>query len=423
MRGSSGRAAWLAWALAGLCAVMFLASILLWVLARSARVPSGWGADLSFAGLLGGTLFLAFPIVGALVASKRPCNRIGWILLADGSLWMFLGMSDYYGVYGVARPGSVPFPVGVAGLNHWLWVPAVGLFGTYLLLLFPDGRLPSKRWRPIAWLSGAVIVLLSVGVALSPEPLQNLGGVRNPFGIEVHPWVAYAGYALPLLPLCMLASALSLVLRFRGSRGEERQQLKWIAFAASLVGLLYLIAMVSAFLVPSEAWFAGSTPSWVDIPAYGALLSFATVPIAVGFAMLRYRLYDIDVLINRALVYGTLSLLLVATYLGFVVGLQGLVRALTGQDSTLAVVASTLAIAALFGPLRRRVQSLVDRRFYRRKYDAKKVLEAFNARLREETDLDALGEDLVGVARSTMQPEHVGLWVRPEAPPRTAQAD
>jgi len=146
----SNRAAfWLAWALAALSVAMFVASVALWVLARSAPVPSSWGANLTIAGLLGQVLFLAFPLVGALIASRRPHNPIGWICLADGLLWMFLGMTNYYGIYGVAQPGSVPFPVGIAGLNHWLWVPAVGLLGTYLLLLFPDGRLPSRRWQPL----------------------------------------------------------------------------------------------------------------------------------------------------------------------------------------------------------------------------------------------------------------------------------
>jgi hypothetical protein len=170
------------------------------------------------------------------IASRRPRNPIGWILLADGLLWMLTGMMDYYGLYGVASPGSVLFAVGVAGINNILWIPAVGLLGTYVFLLFPDGKLPSRRWRPLAWLAGVVIVLLSLGVGLAPGPLQNLGGTRNPFGLEEQPWVETAGYfVLPLLPLCMLASVLSLVMRYRRSRGEERQQIKWIAFAASLV--------------------------------------------------------------------------------------------------------------------------------------------------------------------------------------------
>jgi hypothetical protein len=262
--------------------------------------------------------FLAFPIVGVLVASRRPHNPIGWICLAAGLLWMLIGMTDHYGAYGVAKPGSVPFPVGIYALNQWLWVPAVGLVGTYLLLLFPDGRPPSWRWRPLAWLSGVTIVLLSIGVQLTPGPLQRLEGVRNPFGLEEAPWVEDAAYSVPpLLPLCILASAVSLVLRFRRSGGEVRQQIKWIAFAASFAGLVYLIAMVASAMFPSEeTWFAAGSPLWLDLLSYGALLSFTGVPIAVGFAVLKYRLYNIGLLINRTLVYGALTATLALIYFG-----------------------------------------------------------------------------------------------------------
>jgi hypothetical protein len=374
--------------------------------------------------LLGQALFLVFPLVGALIASRRPENPIGWLCLVDGLLWTTTDMLDYHSLYGMASPGSVPFPVGLAGVNHWLWVPTVGLLGTYVFLLFPDGRLPSRRWRPLAWLSGVVIASGSLGFMLSPGPLDMPRGIRNPFGLEAAPWVAVAAYAiLPLLPLCMLASALSLVMRYRRSRGDVRQQIKWIAFAASLVALTYLIAMVALFIHPSEEiWLAAGLPLWLDLIEYAALLSITSVPIAIGFAVLKYRLYDIDLLINRTLVYGSLTATLALIYVGGVVSLQALLRALTGQESTLAVVASTLLIAALFNPLRGLVQAFVDRRFYRRKYDAAKTLEAFNARLRDETNLDALSEDLVGVARSTMQPEHVSLWLRPDTATRVQQA-
>jgi uncharacterized membrane protein YhdT len=218
--------------------------------------------------------------------------------------------------------------------------------------------------------------------------LDTLEGVRNPFGLEGQRWVTVAAYAvLPLLPLCMLASGLSLVLRFRRSTGEERQQIKWIAFAASVV-VLYLVAMIASLIHPSEAWTSTGSVLWLNLLTIMALLSFITVPIAVGFAMLRYRLYDIDVLINRALVYGSLTLVLAGLYAGTIVMLQVAFRGLTGQHSSLAIVASTLALAALFHPLRRRIQGFIDRRFYRRKYDARKILETFSARLRDETDLE-----------------------------------
>ena len=414
-RGDGGaRAAFLlAWSLAGLSVVMFVASVPLLVLARSAHIPSSWEANLTVGDLLGGLIFLVFPLVGALIASRRPRNAIGWILLAEGLLWMFLGMTDYYGLYGVASPGSVPFPVGVAAVNNFMWVPAVGLLGTYVFLLFPDGRLPSRRWRPLAWLSGTVIVLVSILVGLTPGGLQNLGGIRNPYALEGYPWLVTVAYTvLPLLPLCMLASVISLVMRYRRSRGEERQQIKWIAFAASFVGLLYLIAMVCAFIFPSGAWFQAGSPLWLDLLGYAALSSFTLVPVAIGFAVLRYRLYEIDIIINRTLVYGSLTISLALVYVSLVVSLQYVFRALAGGDSQLVIVASTLVIAALFNPLRRRIQALVDRRFYRNKYNARRTLEEFGARLRDETDLESLSKELVGVVRETVRPAQVSLWLR-----------
>jgi hypothetical protein len=411
--GGARAAFLLAWSLAGLSAAMFVASVPLLVLARSAHIPSSWEANLTVGDLLGGVIFLIFPLVGALIASRRPRNAIGWILLAEGLLWMFLGMTDYYGLYGVARPGSVPFPVGVAAVNNFMWVPAVGLLGTYVFLLFPDGRLPSRRWRPLAWLSGTVIVLVSVLVGLTPGGLQNLGGIRNPYALEGYPWLETVAYVvLPLLPLCMLASVISLVMRYRRSRGEERQQIKWIVFAASFVGLLYLIAMVCAFIFPSGAWFQAGSPLWLDLLGYAALSSFTLVPIAIGFAVLRYRLYDIDRIINRTLVYGALTVTLVAVYVGSVLSIQYALRGLTGSESQLAIVASTLLIAALFNPLRRRVQNFIDHSFYRRKYDAGRTLEVFSAKLRDERDIDTLNSELLSTVRETMQPEHVSLWLR-----------
>jgi hypothetical protein len=412
---SARRAAWLAWSLAGLSVAVFAASVPLCILARSASVPSSWNANLSTAGLLAGGLFLVFPLVGALIASRRPENSIGWIFLADGLFWALTNTSDYYGVYGVVSPGSVPFAVGVAGINVWLWVPAIGLLGTYVFLLFPDGRPPSGRWRPLAWLSGVTIVLTSIVVGLTPGPMLHLGGVRNPFGVEGSLWLGAAPYVLvPLFLSCMLLSAFSLVLRYRRSSGVERQQIKWIALAASFIGLLYLVAMIGSFVVPQETWFAAGSPLWLILLEGAALLSFTVVPVAVGFAILRYRLYDIDLLINRTLVYGSLTATLIALYFGGVATAQAIFRALTGQEQQpqLAVVVSTLVIAAVFNPLRRRIQSFIDRRFYRKKYDAAKTLESFSAKLRDETDLESLNAELLSVIRETMQPEHLSVWLR-----------
>ena len=419
---NSRAAALLAWSLAGLTLAMFVAIIPLWFLARGADLPSSWRADVSVGALVGGALFLAFPLVGALIASKRPKNAVGWLCLAIGLLWSLSGVLDYYSYYGAATPGSVPFPVAMASISDWIWVPAVGLLGTYVLLLFPDGRLPSRRWRPLAWLSGAVILLLSLGVMLAPGTLGNLAGVRKPFGIESADWLTVGAYVLlPLLPLCMLASAMSLVLRYRRSGGEERQQIKWIAFAASVVVVLYAIAMIASFVFPEESWTTAGSVWWLNLLTYAVLSSFTLVPIAVGIAVLKYRLYEIDILINRALVYGSLTATLVALYFGGIVVSQRVFVALTGEQSTLAVVASTLVIAALFNPLRHRLQSFIDRSFYRRKYDARKTLEAFSAQLRNQTDPYALGDDLVGVVAETMQPAHVSLWLRPETASKSGQ--
>ena len=416
-------AVWLAWALAALSLLLCAASIALYVAAGSVQPPSNWGTGGHSAVLVLVVPFLAFPFVGALIASKRSKNPIGWICLAVGVIWMIMLTSTSYGWYGlVVRPGSVPFPAAIGSLGGWAWAPAVGLLGTYLILLFPDGRLPSRRWRPLAWISGAAILSVSAGSALTPGPVEGFPGIDNPFGLEKYPWVADAAQSLVLLlPVCILASVVSLVLRFLRARGEEREQIKWLAFAASILGLGFSSYVIPGNILPDDA--GGADLLWQNLLEDAVTLSFAGIPMAVGIAVLRHRLYDIDLIINRALVYVSLTVLLAAVYAGGVVGLQAALRSLTGQESTLAVVASTLAIAALFGPLRRRVQAFVDRRFYRRKYDAAKTLDAFSVRLRDETRLDALSDDLVGVVTRTVQPAHASLWLRPEAGSEGRQAD
>jgi len=413
----SRAATWLAWSLAGFCLAMAVATVVLSVLPRPAQ--EGAGAWSTAGDALIFVTFLAFPIVGALTASRRPSNPIGWICLSVGFLWMLIIVGGDYAAYGLAVPGSVPFPVTIYALTYaWLWVPAVGLLGTFLFLLFPDGQLPSRRWRPLAWLAGAVIVVESVAAILTPGPLDGLGGARNPFGLQGLPWLEPLQWiVLLLLPLCMIASAASLVLRFRRSGGEVRQQIKWIAFAAAFMGLLYLLMIgASAISVliaePGTPSDPGTQTLWGALLEDVMILSFTAIPVAIGFAILRYRLYDIDLVINRTLVYGSLTVSLVLLYVGSVVLMQYASRALTGGESQLAVVASTLVIAAMFNPLRRRVQNLIDRRLYRRKYDAQKTLSTFSKTLREETDLEALNAELLAVIRETMQPEHVSLWLR-----------
>ena len=401
---TSHRAAiWLAWSACLLClALLAVSGVLLLLSGSSEGGDSTWGTE--YNNLIFPVVVLAFALVGALVASRLPTNPIGWICLTIGLVMMLGGATDEYSGYALAnRAGSLPGGEYAAWLGNWSWIPAVGLMGSFTILLFPTGHLPSRRWRALAWLSGAVLVLASLSEAFSPGKLSEAPNVTNPLGIE------YARGTLELvntvafllLPLCFVLSALSMVVRFRRSTGEERQQLKWFAAAAVLLGACFPVV----FMVP-----------WGVFEDLVTLL-FAGPPVAIGIAILRYRLYDIDIIINRALVYGSLTAMLVAIYVGSVVGLQAVFRALSGQESTLAVVASTLAIAALFNPLRRGVQGFVDRRFYRRKYDAAKTLQAFGSRLRDETNLDALSGDLVRVASRTVQPEHVSLWLRPDAEP------
>jgi hypothetical protein len=421
---STRRTAWLAWSLAVLSLILCVAAIGLYLATRSLHPPSSWGTGGDSAVLIFVVPFLTFPLVGALIASNRPKNPIGWICLAVGIFWMLANLSSSYGMYGlrVASPGSVPFPAAIGSVGEWMWAPAVGL-GICLILLFPDGRLPSRRWRLLAWLSGAAIFLVSAGFALSPGPMEGLLGIRNPFGLEEYPWIADAAQGVILLLfLCILASAASLVLRFLRSGGEEREQIKWLAFAASILGLVGFSSFVIPGIIVPDAT-GGANRLWENLLEDAVTLSFAGVPVAVGVAVLKYRLYDIEVVINRTLVYGTLTATLVALYFGGIVVLQRVFVFLTGQKSTLAVVASTLLIAALFNPLRRRIQSFIDRSFYRRKYDARKTLEAFSAKLRDETDLESLNNDLVGVVRETMQPAHVSLWLRSATGPKGGQTD
>src|SRR3712207_801802 len=226
--------AWLAWSLAVVSLVLCVAAIGLYLATRSLHPPSSWGTGGDSAVLIFVVPYLTFPMVGALIASRRPKNPIGWMCLAVGIFWMLANLTSGYGMYGLlARPGSVFFPAAIGSVGEWMWVPAVGLLSTYLILLFPDGKLPSRRWLPLAWLCGAVIFLVSAGFALSPGPMDGLPGTRNPFGLENHPWVEDATLGgILLLPVCLLASAASLVLRFLRSEGEEREQIKWLAFAA-----------------------------------------------------------------------------------------------------------------------------------------------------------------------------------------------
>jgi hypothetical protein len=344
--------------------------------------------------------FGAFAVVGALLVAKRPANVVGWILVAV-SLVVPVHVGEFYAAY-MMTTGREPGLLVIFGawINAWYWYLTLALAFLFLPLLFPDGRLISRRWLLFATPPGLGVVGAVVLGALTQTLTGTETGYRieNPIGIDglgnVEELPVFGALGI-LFTIGGIGAVASVVVRFRRSRGIERQQMKWFLYAAAPIPAILVTDYVPGIF--SELVFV-----WVLI----------SLPTAIGIAILRYRLYDIDVIINRTLVYGVLTVTFVLVYLGSVVTLQAVFRTLTGQSSDLAVVASTLAIAALFSPLRRRVQSFVDRRFYRRKYDASKILEAFATRLRNETELEALDSELKGVVLETVQPEHVGLWLR-----------
>jgi hypothetical protein len=342
---------------------------------------------------------LVYPTVGLLIASRRPENAIGWLFCAVGIPLALSTFSYAYATYAlVTAPGSLPGGTVAAWLTTWVQLPVLFGIPALMFLLFPDGRLLGRRWRAVLGLTAAAMLGIGAAPALAPGPMADaaVDGTVNPVGIAAAgpllDVVAAAAGAAALLS--MLLGVISLTLRFRRSRGVERLQLKWFVSAA----VLFILACLGAFLVFPEN----------DVPL-GLLVigTFAGIPIAAGVAILRYRLYDIDVVINRALVYGALTATLGAAYLATVL----LVGLAVGQ-SGFAVAVSTLAVAALFRPARARIQDAVDRRFYRRRYDATRTLEAFGGRLRDEVDLETLTADLRGVVEETVQPAHVSVWLR-----------
>jgi hypothetical protein len=406
--GLSTRAAsWLAWTVWALS--MALTVLSLWLLVLGISHPSVSVYPYWAEGTL---LAVGYATVGAVVASRRPGNPVGWVLCSIGLLWGVYHFSSEYVTYALlAAPGSLPAAKAAAWIASWLWVPGLGLI-VFLALLFPSGRLPSPRWSPFAWLSVLLVAAGTITAAFSPGARFGLS-VRNPLGIESLPNVYEQLQALMFASI-LVASA-SLLVRLHHARRAERQQIKWVAYAG---------ALAASASLPTYTIFEAMDLRWLEMVGYvPALVGILGVPTAVGIAILRYRLYEIDIVINRTLVYGALTAILVAHYIGSIVWLQWVFVELTGERSTLAVVASTLVIAALFNPLHRWVQAFVDRRFYRSKYDARKTLESFSAKLRDETDLDALSNDLVGAVRGTMQPAHVSLWLRPDPVPKSSEGE
>jgi len=340
---------------------------------------------------------------GAIISSRLPGNAVGWIFLAIGVLLGLLFAVGAYAEIGIdSRSGPLPGDELAAWIGSWIFIPTAFGLPMFLLLLFPDGRFVSRRWQLAGWMLGAILVFAVATKALKPGRIPP--GIENPLapGGAVGEAIRVLDSVTDVLALPAFALAVAgLSVRLRRSRGVERQQLKWFTYSAALVGA----GFASSILIPEG-------PA-ADLVFLVGLLALAGLPVAAGIAILRYRLYDIDVIVNRTLVYGSLTVSLILLYVGGVVGLQYVFRVLAGGGSQLAIVASTLLIAALFNPLRRRIQSLIDRRFYRRKYDAAKTLDAFSARLRDETNLEQLNTELLSVVSATVHPAHVSLWLKP----------
>jgi hypothetical protein len=389
---------WLAWLLAGISLALGVAGVVFGVL--NGYSPIELIREVS----VGVLLAVTFPLVGALVASRRPGNPLGWIFCVIGLSEGLVTAGWEYGTFALrTAPGTVPGGDLASWFGAWTWALGLGLLITFGLLLFPDGRLPSRRWRPVAWLSAVPIAILCGPVAATLWPLRG-PALLDPAGEDpsVPPVLeTLTAAAFPLMLVCGIACVLSVVVRFRRSRGVERQQLKWFVYAAAVT--LGGVLVTETAPIPEGSVLDG-------LLAVGGLAVVPSVPVAAGIAILRYRLYEIDRIVNRTLVYGALTALLAVVYAA---GALWLPRLLDLGESQLTVAASTLAVAGLFGPARRRVQAVVDRRFNRRRYDAARTVEHFSARLRDQIELDTLRAELLAVVDRTVQPTRASLWLRP----------
>jgi hypothetical protein len=382
-----------AWSLAALglllvAAVEVLASL-------TTGINAGFGGDLFI-----WAIAVVFSLVGALIASRHPDNAIGWLFLWAGVAAGIGYVASWYADYWVEwRGGPALLGKTAAWYGNLSWVPWILVPSTFLLLLFPNGRLVSRRWRPVAWCAALGIAGTFVTQGLRAGRIEDYPQLTNPYGVDSSVVDPLEGLALLVLAIGIASSSASLIVRFRRARGEQRQQIKWLAFAGA-VAALCVIVFTGLYDVVGE-----------NTANTAIMVGVLGLPVAAGVAILRYRLYDIDLVINRTLVYGALSATLGAAYLVSVLLLQLVLSGVAG-GSGLAVAASTLAVAALFRPARARIQGAVDRRFYRRKYDAAQTLERFGEQLRDEVDLTSLSAELRAVVTETMQPAHVSVWLR-----------
>ena len=351
-----------------------------------------------------GVLAIVLTVVGTVIAVRRPGNRIGGLQLVAGVLSAAQFCGHQYGIHGLfVDPGSLELANVAIWIEEWAWIPMLAAMASFTFLLFPTGRLPSPRWQIATWTAVTGTAVAATAMALAP--ITRAPDVMHPILPDGPPPfvdpVLLIGLALFVASLG--AGAVSLVVRFRGSTGAERQQLKWLAFAALVIGAATAVYLSTTMVTGDQD---NTTSPFLA-------LSALAIPVAIGSAILRYGLYEIDRLINRTVVYGLVSVVLVGLYAASVLVLQAALAWLTNGE-TLAVAASTLFVAAVFQPIRRRLQRAVDRRFNRARYDARQTVEEFGTRLRDEVDLHELRAELGAVVAETIQPTSVGIWLRPK---------
>ncbi|MEA2507191.1 MAG: hypothetical protein QOH48_1809 [Actinomycetota bacterium] len=389
---------------------LFIVGLMLTLLPPSARGRSPTGG--AYGTILFSTIMFAFPVVGVVVASRHPRNRIAWIFLLIGASWESAAFLGGYSAFGlVTHPGSLPRPDLAAALTAWLWVPGIGLPGTFLLLLFPDGRLPSRKWRPLAWLCLVALAVPPLPMIFGPRLLVDSGypHLRNPLYIgSLHAILTPLAFLIPLIPICVLGCGVSLVRRFRRATGTERVQLKWLTTAGAGVAAVFFLMM--ALSVP-QTFFHGSSPSWLNFLGSVSPASFVLIPIAAGFAILKHRLYDIDVVINKTVVFGALAGFITLVYVAIVVGIGHAIG--SGDKPNLALsILATAVVAIAFQPVRERVQHFANRLVYGERATPYEVLAEFSARVADTyADQEVLSKMVHAVAQGTGAKE-AEVWLK-----------
>ncbi|HEX9235582.1 MAG TPA: histidine kinase, partial [Actinomycetota bacterium] len=389
----------LAWTVFGLDVAVIAGAVALSL--ATPRNPNGGVNNALFS-----VLTQTFTVVGIIILARQPRNTTGWILMGIGIAWTGLGLGDY-GDFAIAR--GLPGGAVATALSAPLWAPPIALMGTFLILRFPDGRLLSPRWKKVEWLSAIAIAVVVLAIIVSPGPLSDEGypHLNNPLGIEaLKPFFPVFIPFLLLIPGTIVASAVSLIRRFRRSRGTERLQLKWLTSAAAVVATLYLIAMLFSI---SVTWDTPATPTWLRVIQNAAIGSFVLIPIAIGFAVLKYRLYDIDVVINKTLVYGSMAAFITAVYVAIVVGIG---HAIGSQRNLGLSILATAMVAVGFQPVRERIQRFANRLVYGKRATPYEVLAEFSGGMSHAVATEELLPRMARIVAEGTGAAEVHVWLR-----------